>query len=132
MADFNSDNTSRGDFKILNSGASDHYAVLFKGEISNRERIGLRMNVIQQETVIRVYQRYKNDGTSQIALQDLIDSIKTALNPVRIIGDTTGTIQSAMIVEERDMMQVPVDAPQWLYVELLGMCDEEEELTFTE
>lgn len=132
MSEFDTNNSSRGDFKILNSGASDHYAVLFKGEPATRERVGFRMNTIQQRTILRIYQRYVNDSTSQIALQDLIDDIKTAVNPYRVIGDASSTIQSATITEEREMMMEPANAPAWLYVELVGVCDEEEIISYAE
>lgn len=66
---FNRHNASRGDWKPLNSGASDHYAVLRPGAFTNAADGLSGESLTTYRTVIEVWQRWKDDGPTVMALQ---------------------------------------------------------------
>lgn len=131
MPEFDSNNTSRKDWKILNSGKSNYYAVLKKGEVV-RERMAFSTDVAHRQTIIELWVRYREDGTDAIQMDDLTDAITNYVGSYRLGGDSVGTIQRAQIVEEREPQQTPANAPAWLFVELVGQMDDEEAITYAE
>ena len=72
---FNRHNVSRGDWKPLNSGASDHYAVLRPGEFSNVAD-GLSGEALTTyRTIIEVWQRWKDDAPTVAALSGYVAAV---------------------------------------------------------
>jgi len=128
---FTSANTSRGKWGILNSGENSTYVILKPGAWA-REMIGLSQRLDTYQTVIQVWQRYIDDGASMTTLEGTVDTILTALDEYRLIGDTGNTIQDAQIVEVREMVQTPAEAPAWIYTELIGEWREETTVNFQE
>lgn len=124
MSQFDHANSSRGDWSIRNNGKSAFYAILKPG-MAEREMLGHTMRRDNFQTVIQLWQRYKEDGPSLIDLETLIDAVCDHLDSYPKLGDTTGALEDAQIVEIREVQQVPVNAPAWLYVELIGRWYEE-------
>lgn len=131
MSQFNSDNTSRGNWGIRNSGKSGHYAILKPGT-HTREMMSFNVRLNHYQTIIQLWQKYVDDGPSAIDLQELTSATIAYIDTWPRVGDATNTVQGAQIVEIREMQQIPADAPSWLFVELVGMWDEEQTITFAE
>ncbi len=89
-------NTSRGKWGILNSGASDHYGIIKPGAFE-RTQGAMAMNISYFQTVIQVWQRYKDDGDSLTDLEGHVKNIINYFDIWRKVADTTGTIVDAFI-----------------------------------
>lgn len=132
MSEFNQNNSSRGDWSMLNNGRDEKYAILKPGQHIHE---WMTTTVMQHtyRTIIQVWYRYGNgDGTALTALTALETDIRTELYQYRLLADSTGTVQDADIVETREVVQIPADGPEWLMVELVGECQDEETITFAE
>lgn len=75
MRAFDRQNSSRGDWKPLNSGASDRYAVLRAGEFSVESDGLAGTSRIVWRTVIELWQRWKDDTPTIVALEDLVSEV---------------------------------------------------------
>lgn len=131
---FASTNTSRGKWGILNSGASDHYAILRSGEFTVIWD-SLRIHTTQWRTVIEVWQRYKDDGTSYTSLLTHVANITARLEKYRKLADTTGTLQDANLTGGSaitEQWRNNSDGPSWLKQELYLDWSEESTVTFSE
>lgn len=129
---FDASNTARMDWGQRNNGASDHYAVLYPGPHLHRWMSNTGTWAHTYRTIIEVWQRYQADGTSGTDLQTITDATRTHLVQYRKLGDTTGKVQDADIVETRETIRFPADAPQWLITPLVGECIYEQTITFAE
>lgn len=72
MRAFDRHNSSRGDWKPLNSGASACYAVLRAGEFTVESAALNGASLIVWRTVIEVWQRWKDDAPTVMALEELV------------------------------------------------------------
>src|SRR5690348_7708824 len=96
VSGFSATNTSRGKWKLLSSGKSNHYGILKPGpfKISDRSQIGTLWR-----TVIMIYQRYKDDGDSMTDLEANVSAVILRFRQYRKLGDTTGTISDSSVIE---------------------------------
>ena len=131
VSGFDTSNTSRGNWTILNNGAADIYAILKPGEW-NREMIGFNRRLNVYQTIIQVWQKYREDGTSMINLEDKINDILVSVDTYPQIGDSGNTVIDAQIIAVREVQQTPADAPTWMYAELVGEWQEEIAITYVE
>lgn len=131
ISGYDGTNTSRGDFKILNSGKSNQYVVIMPGAHS-RQMISLSTRLETWQTVMEVYERYKDDGTTLTALETQVNTIVDAIDQYRILGDTGGTVRKGEIVEIREVVRFPPNGPEWLIAAIVGQTDEEKSITFAE
>lgn len=75
MPTFGRANASRGDWKPLNSGASDHYAILRPGEFSVvAEALGGEV-IVRWRTLIEIWQRWTDDTPTLLALEALVAAV---------------------------------------------------------
>lgn len=126
MPEFDTTNSGRGNWKLLSSGNDDHYAILKPGTRS-REMLTISRRLDMAQTIIQLWQRYVDDGTSLLSMESLVDATLTALDATHTFGGLAGVID-AEVTEVREMQQVPGDAPQWLLVELVASAQYETEL----
>lgn len=101
---------------ILNSGKADHYAIIKPGMVE-RPRITMRTRDIDYRTVIEVWQRYKDDGTTLTTLLGYVDAIAARLDKYRKLADTTGAIRDAEVSgysEVTEQWRDNADGPSWL------------------
>jgi hypothetical protein len=134
MSQFNEYNSARGKFGIRDTGASDHYAILKPGPWT-RSKLSPTVRLDTYRTVIQIYQHYLDDGTSMTDLETLVDAVLAELDTYRVMGDTTGAVIQANIVEAREMIWIlaaPGEGPEWLLVELIGEWHEETTITYAE
>lgn len=89
MPQFGRANATRGDWKPLNSGASDHYVVLRPGAFAVvNEGLGGE-SVRQWRTVVEVWQRWKDDSPTLLALETLVSQVVDHLERYPSLGGTT-------------------------------------------
>ena len=130
---FASTNTSRGKWGILNSGASDHYGILKPGAFE-RTQGAMSMNISTFQTIVQVWQRYKDDGDTLTSLEAHVDNILAAFDAKRKIGDTTGTIVDAFMGEGREVTErwAKDGALAWLSQDLVLTWQEHNNVTYSE
>lgn len=129
MSQFTTHNSSRGKWGILNTGEAKQYAVLKAG---TRARVK-SIKTVQEthRTIIQLWQRYIDDGTSYTDLMTLVDAVVAELDKYRTMGDTGDTVVKANIVEVGEVATSPSpEAPYWLIVEVVGEWVEHHEITY--
>jgi hypothetical protein len=126
---FTSSNTSRADWKVLNSGRSDHYAILRPGSFS-LEWQTLSMAVISYTTVIEVWQQYVDDATSYTNLYGYVNNLYNILQYPHL----GGLIQDSTITgaPEVEQMWRQEGGPAWLRWSVSISWQEEQAVTFAE
>lgn len=126
---YDKSNTSRGKWGILNSGASERYVIIKPGP-RDRQMIALNTRLETSQTVIEVWQKYRDDGDTLTTLQTAVDTLLDTLDQYPRLGGLGATIRKGEIISVREAMQVPADAPQWLKIDLIGQTDEEKTISF--
>lgn len=130
---FASTNTSRGKWDLLNSGISDHYGIMKPGEF-DRMQGAMAMNISTFQTVIQVWQRYKDDGDSLTNLETHIKNIITYFDQWRKVADTTGTIVDAFIARGSEVTEQwnKDGGLSWLKQDLILIWQEHDVVTYGE
>jgi len=133
MSQFDIKNSSRGKWNQRYTGSSDHYAVLKPGAWE-RTKISPITRLDRYQTIIQIWQRYKEHGNSIILLETLVDATLAELDTHRQMGDAGDSIIQANVVAVREMQEVfetpNSQTPIWLYVELVGEWHEEVEISY--
>ena len=75
MSEFDRRNTARGDWKPLNSGGSDHYAIIRPGPFANEATALGGASVTAWRTIIEVWQRWVDDAPTVLALEGLVSAV---------------------------------------------------------
>lgn len=124
-AGFDRRNVTRGDWKPLNSGKSDHYAVLKAGPFTNTaDAIGNGAAVTTWRTVIEVWQRWIDDSPTVQSLQVHVQTIIEHLERYPSLG-TAGVY--AWVSGGGDMQQrwLKDGGPMWAVWEVYVDWQEE-------
>ena len=110
---FSSTNTSRADWSILNKGTSDHYAILRPGEFSN-ENLSPTLQQLNWTTVIEIWQKYTDDGTTQTNLYAHDDNM-LGVRAYRVVSDSDVVLDANLTggAEPQEMWNSG-GGPQWL------------------
>lgn len=133
VSGFSSTNTSRGDWVILNSGKSAFYGILKPG-IFSRSQGAISMNISTFNTIIQVWQRYKDDGTTLTDLENHVENIINRFDAYRKVNDTTGTIVDAFVSEGREVeeMWTKDGGLSWLKQDVIVQWQEHDNVTYSE
>lgn len=133
VSGFNTSNTSRGDWGILNSGSSRSYGLLKPGTFT-RTQGAVNMNISIFTTIIQVWERYKDDGTTLINLESNIKAIIKYFDKYRKTADATGTIVNVLIAEGREVeeMWTKDGGLSWLKQDLIVQWQEHDEVNYAE
>ncbi len=133
VSGFSADNTSRGDWGILNSGKATAYGIVKPGTFS-RAQGAMSMNISTFDTVIQVWQRYKNDGETLTTLEENVKNTLNRFDQYPQLADTTGTIVEAAIVEGREVeeMWTKDGGLNWLKQDLIVRWQEHDNVTYNE
>lgn len=129
---FGPDNVTQCNWKVLNTGKADHYAILRPGPF-DIEWLTPTVYRGNYTTIVEVWQRYKDDGVSQNNLYLLIGYLMTGLQPERFMDDTTGTIQDATISGSgavAEMWNRGGRGPAWLKWEINVNWKQQVEVTY--
>lgn len=129
---FSSVNTFRGKFGKLNTGNSDHYAIIKPGKfrVSDRSQIGTIW-----QTKIMIYQRYKDDGVSLLSLESIVDAVLLRFKQYRKLADTTGTISDSAPIEGSEVVEMwnkGGNGPAWLRQDITIEWSEQNNVTYAE
>lgn len=127
------ENTSRGKWGLLNSGNSDHYAIVKPGEFE-RTQGAMSMNISNFHTVIQVWQRYTDDGTSLTNLETHVKNIINYFDQWRKVADTTGTIVDAFITNGSEALEMwnKDGGLSWLRQDLTILWQEHDTVSYGE
>ena len=127
---FTSTNTSRADWKLLNSGKSDHYAILKCGGVAAIEWQTLKSYIVRWKTSIEVWQRYKDDSSTATSLYGYVAAI-LAIMAYPHLGST---IQDSDITEigQTEEMWAESGGVSWLRQTLTLEWQESIMVSFTE
>ena len=130
---FASTNTARGNWGLLNSGISDHYGILKPGEFE-RSQGAMSMNVSTFVTIVQVWQRYVDDGSSLTNLEGHVKNVINYFDTKRKLADTTGTIVEAFITGGREVSErwSKDGALVWLSQDLLLQWQEHDITVYAE
>ena len=133
VSGFSSSNTSRGKWGILNKGVSKVYGIIKPGSFT-REQGAMSMNISTFNTVIQVWQRYKDDGDTLTDLEANVKAIINRFDQYRKLADTTGTIVDSAINEGREVeeMWTKDGGLSWLKQELVVQWQEHDNVTYSE
>lgn len=131
MSGYDTSNTSRGNWGVLNAGKAPRYVILKPGE-HQREMIAFNTRQETWQTVIEVWQRYKDDGDSLTDLETAVNAIVDAIDQYPRLGDTGGTVRLGEITAVREVIQSPADGPAWLMAALVGVTHEEKTISYAE
>src|SRR3972149_10465343 len=130
---FDSTNTSRSNWKLLNDGASDHYAILRPGEFF-QDMLTMCTKVTHWTTVVELWQRVDDDYTG--ARTDLYARVADlmGIESYPKLGDTTGAIQeNAMFEGAAEPQEVQVNSGSyWFKWDLRVKWNEETTISFSE
>jgi hypothetical protein len=123
---FSANNSTQGNYKVLNSGKDDNYAVLHIGN-SSFEFETFKQYQARWNTIVEVWQRYTDDGTTLTNLYTHIQNLMTGIQAAIILGDTTGTVINANAIELGDIeeMWARGGGPGWLRVKMKIQWTEE-------
>lgn len=135
MSQFDSDNSSRGNWGKVGNGAASQYAILHPGEHAyDLQAMGGNRHTVYQ-TIIQLYQRYVEEGTTLQNLEILEQAVRDELNQYRLMGDTSGAVVYARVVRSREMIaerETPDGPPIWLRIDMVGETLYEESVTLAE
>lgn len=126
-------NTSRGNWSYLNSGNSDHYGIIKAGDFG-REQAAMSANLSTFKTVIQVWQKYVDDGTTYTNLQTHVKNIINAFDAKRKAGDTTGTIIDVFVSGGREVVERwnQSGGLSWLSQDIIIEWQEIDNVTYSE
>ena len=127
-ADYNDKNTSRGNWKILDSGAAANYAVLRMGAATN-EAHTTTSAMTTWATEIMVYRRYIDDGPSAISLQS---DVQTLVEHIEKYPTLQGAVTDAQVTTIGAMETIRMDAggPIWLRTIISLQWQEERDIIY--
>lgn len=130
---FSSQNVKRGAYGVLNSGNSDHYAILHAGGTARtQETFTTKLNT--HRTVIEVWQRLRDDATSLDNLYAHVANIVNYLDPLRDMSSDGTYIRDANVTgvgEVKEMWTTKGDAPSWFKQEIMVDWSDADNVTYT-
>lgn len=121
-ANYDTDNTSRGDWEILSSGRNSYYVILRPGPftISTQGISGVgsgsgNTREAMWLTQLMIYQLYGAEQATNAStnLQDRADEIIAHLDKYRRMGDATNTIPKARITSGSEIELVNQQGSLW-------------------
>lgn len=126
-------NTAQGKWKMLNTGNSDHYAVLKMGAGTN-DGLSFSTALRRYITVIEVWQSYMDDGTSYTNMLAFWEAILDQFDAWRKLGDTTGTVEDSRCTrwDEIEERWTRSGGPRWLKQNFYIEWQEENNVTYQE
>lgn len=133
VSGFSSNNTSRGDWGILNTGKAAFYGILKPGAFQ-RSQGAMSMNISTFNTVIQIWQRYKDDEVTLTDLESNVKNIITHFDAYRKAADTTGAIIDVFANEGREVeeMWTKDGGLSWLKQDLIIQWQEHANVTYSE
>ena len=125
-ANFDATNVAQAKWTMLDKGKSDHYAILKHGGM-DPEFISPTVWIEKNITVIEVWQRYKNDGSTATSLYGYVANVISQIQNNEKLGDTGGVIQNAQVGGVGEVMEMwrKGGGPAWLKQEVFVTWQEQ-------
>ena len=99
MSGYDSNNTSRADWKILDTGRAAYYVVIKPGdEPAPFAFVTFNAYQVDWTTVLQVWYRYQDEKTTSTNLFTQVQAVITALQVNNKLDDTGNTIVNAEII----------------------------------
>ena len=125
-SNFDADNVFQAKWGCLDSGKDDHYAILKSG---GTVPVFITPTIYQREqrTIIEVWKRYKDDGSTSTDLYGYVDNVFTQIQDNEKLGDTTGIVQNSAVEEVGPVMEMWMSGggPAWLKQEVIVLWHEQ-------
>ena len=133
VSTFSASNVAIAKWGILNSGLSDHYAIIRPGKVE-RPQLTFTVKDNNYETIIEVWQNYVDDGTTVTSLIGHVDTITSRLDSYRKIADTTKTVRDMNVTGYSEVKEqwVKDGGISWLSRDITVLWTEEEAVTYAE
>lgn len=130
LSDYSADNAVRNNWKVLSSGASDHYAILKPFSMA-LEWHSFSAYTVRWRTVVEIWERYTLDGTTQSNLATYASAILGVLSYPHL-GEAS--ILDANIVEFREPQEMwsKDGGVVWLKWDIIVEWSEQTEVSFAE
>lgn len=141
LSDYDSTNSGRGNFLILNRGNSANYIILRPGEfeVSVVSLGGLGANATSTEhttwiTEVMVYRRYIDDYNTLTQLEADVATVIAQIQKWRQLGDTTNGVIVARVMggTAAEIIRHDPDGPFWLRQTVRVVWNEERTITYAE
>ena len=132
-ANFDSDNCVQGDWLALNSGKSDHYAILRPGP-AEYEFIAFTTYMPTYVTIVELWQQYTDEATTRSNLQTHLNDLASVLMNEPRLSDSTNTIINSEISrteQPQAMWRRDNGAPAWYKWDLYVEWQEENTVTIS-
>jgi hypothetical protein len=128
---FTSANSSRGKWGQLNTGKASVYCILKPGRFGPRSFRGITAVHSPWSTIVQVWQRYTDDGTSLTNLEAAVEGIIAKIDANPHLGQPT-IVQDSLLVsgEPVQEMWTKGGGPAWLMWEFTVTWTEESIVTF--
>lgn len=133
VSGFSTSNVTVGKWGILNSGNSKVYAIIKPGA-TNRPPLTFSVFDNQGQTIIQVWQRYKDDGTTLTDLMANVDLIVARLDQYWQLADTSNTLRNADVSSKGEVTERWDNdgALSWLSRDIVVSWQKEEAVTYAE
>lgn len=130
---FSAANVTVAKWGILNSGASDHYAIIRPGKVI-RSALSFVVKDNDYQTIVEVWQKYVDDGTSVTNLLGHVDNLTSRLDQYRKIADTTKTVRDMNVIEYSEVKEqwTKDGGLAWLSRDVIVQWQEEEQVIYAE
>lgn len=111
---FSSANVARSNWKLLNQGKDDNYAIIHPGSFEIEWR-AFSMYHIVWRTVVEIYQRYKDETSTQTSLYGHVYNVITHLQKYPNLSATSGVSDASVTgAGEPEEMWKSGGGPSWL------------------
>ena len=125
-ANFDADNTFQAKWGCIDSGKDDHYAIIKSG---GTVPVFITPTIYQSEhrTIIQVWKRYKDDGSTSTDLYGYVGNVVTQIMNTEHLGDTGTIVQNSTVEEVGQVMEMRASGggPAWLKQEVVVLWREQ-------
>jgi hypothetical protein len=134
ITNYSASNTSRGDWGILNSGKGQTYAIIRPGPFV-RMWEGSTSNIATWTTIVEIWQRYIDDGTTLTNLEANVANVIAGIDIYKRMGDQTGLMIDFSLTSGSEVLskwERGGNGPAWLSQELSVTWREEVDVTYSD
>ena len=125
-ANFGTTSVFQAKWGCLDSGKSSHYAIIRSG---GTEPVFITPTIYQSihRTIIKVWKRYKDDGSTSTDLYGFVDNVVKQIQDTEQLGDTGGIIQNSTVESIGPVMEMWTKGggPAWLKQEVTVLWHEQ-------
>lgn len=130
---FDNGNVTRGKWGILNSGVSDHYAIIKPGPSGRRTFITPSTVNEPWSTIVQVWVRYVDDGTTLETLESAAAAILDTVDRYPRLDDASGYVVDSCAVSIGEALEMwrKSGGPAWLRQDIVIEWTGQREISFS-